>query len=323
MKYPVLGLVFFAFSCATHAASFDCKKAQSKMEKAICDNPKISKLDEELAENYQAAKGKLSAEAQKVFVNGQRSWVKFLSASCFTDFQAKPASKEDAAKCLETEYKARVAGLKSTGSLVGGVKTYAYFEGDFKAYPKDEEVAFNRVSLVLIDDNSDNANTINSAIKTVAGKTGIDKESTGAFTSDVSNSLTNLSADLILLTQSESVTGGAHPSEYTGYKYFSKELKRFVKVSDVFSTPKWKAVAQQIAKKHFEKEKTMDDVISLEIAAEENDMFGFMLVEKGFSVDGFTSYAARASDGVTMKWDAFSKFLTPKGKEFSLVQAPK
>jgi uncharacterized protein len=293
------------------------------MEKAICDNPKISKLDEELAENYQAAKGKLSAEAQKVFVNGQRSWVKFLSASCFTDFQAKPASKEDAAQCLETEYKARVAGLKSTGSLVGGFKTYAYFEGDFKAYPKDEEVAFNRVSLVLIDDNSDNANTINSAIKTVAGKTGIDKESTGAFTSDVSNSLTNLSADLILLTQSESVTGGAHPSEYTGYKYFSKELKRFVKVSDVFSTPKWKAVAQQIAKKHFEKEKTMDDVISLEIAAEENDMFGFMLVEKGFSVDGFTSYAARASDGVTMKWDAFSKFLTPKGKDLSLVQAPR
>jgi hypothetical protein len=179
------------------------------------------------------------------------------------------------------------------------------------------------VSLVLIDDNSDNANTINSAIKTVAGKTGIDKESTGAFTSDVSNSLTNLSADLILLTQSESVTGGAHPDEHTGYTYFSKELKRFVKVGDVFSNPKWKAVAQQIAKKHFEKEKTMDDVISLEIAAEENDVFGFMLVEKGFSVDGFTSYAARASDGVTMKWDAFSKFLTPKGKELSLVQAPK
>jgi uncharacterized protein len=323
VKYPVLGLVLFAFSCATHAASFDCKKAQSKMEKAICENPKISKLDEELAENYQAAKGKLSADAQKVFVNGQRSWVKFLSASCFTDFQAKPASKEDAAKCLETEYKARVAGLKSTGSVVGGFKTYAYFEGDFKAYPKDEEVAFNRVSLVLIDENSDNANTINSAIKTAAGKTGIDKESTGAFTSDVSNSLTNLSADLILLTQSESVTGGAHPSEYTGYKYFSKELKRFIKVSDVFSNPKWKAVAQQMAKKHFEKEKTMDDVISLEITAEENDAFSFMLTEKSFFVDGFTSYAARANDGVTMKWDAFSKFLTPKGKELSLVGAPK
>ena len=160
MKYPVLGLVLFAFTCATHAASFDCKKAQSKMEKAICENPKISKLDEELAENYQAAKGKLSADAQKVFVNGQRSWVKFLSASCFTDSEAKPASKEDAAQCLESEYKARVAGLKSTGSLVGGFKTYAYFEGDFKAYPKDQQIALIRRTLVFIDDSSDNANAI-------------------------------------------------------------------------------------------------------------------------------------------------------------------
>ena len=322
MKYPVLGLVLFAFSCATHAASFDCKKAQSKMEKAICDNPKISKLDEELAENYQVAKGKLSAEAQKVFVNGQRSWVKFLAASCFTDFQAKPASKEDAAQCLETEYKARVAGFKSTGSMVGGFKIYAYFEGDFKAYPKDEQVAFIRRNLVLIDDTSDNANTINAAIKPTE-KAMVDKDSAGAFTSDVSNSLVSLNADVILLSQSESASGGAHPSEYTGYKYFSKELKRFVKVADVFSSPKWKAVAQQIAKKHFDKEKTMDDVISLDILAEENDAFGFMLIEKGFFVDGFTSYAARANDGVNMKWDAFSKFLTPKGKELSLLQAPK
>lgn len=293
------------------------------MEKAICENPKISKLDEELAENYQVAKGKLSADAQKVFVNGQRSWVKFLSASCFTDFQAKPASKEDAAQCLETEYKARVAGFKSTGSMVGGFKTYAYFEGDFKAYPKDQQIAFNRINLVLIDDSSDNANAINSVIKTSAGKTGIDKESTGAFTSDSSNSLTSLSADLIMLTQIDIASGGAHPTDYTGYKYFSKELKRFVKNSDVFSNPKWKAVAQQIAKKHFDKEKMMDDVISLDILAEENDAFGFMLIEKGFFVDGFTNYAARANDGVNMKWDAFSKFLTPKGKELSLVQAPR
>ena len=322
MKYPALGLVIFAFSSATHAASFDCKKAQSKMEKAICDNGKISKLDEELAENYQSAKGKLSAEAQKVFVAGQRSWVKFLSASCFTDSQAKPASKEDAAQCLETEYKARVAGLKSTGSVVGGFKTYAYFEGDFKAFPKDEQVALIRRNLVFIDDNSDNANAINAAIKPTE-KAVIEKDATGGFTSDLSNSLTSLNADLIMLSQSESASGGAHPTDYTAYKYFSKELKRFVKVSDIFSTPKWKAVAQQIAKKHFQDEDAMDAVGSLDIRAEENDTFSYMLTEKSFLVDGFTSYAQRASDGVTMKWDAFSKFLTPKGKELSSVKLAK
>ena len=323
MKYLVLGLLLFAFTCGAQAASFDCKKAQSKIEKAICDNPKISKLDEELAGNYQAAKSKLSADAQKILVTGQRSWVKFLSASCFTDFQAKPASKEGAAQCLDTEYKDRVTDLKSTGSVIGGFRTYHYFEGDFKAYPKDEEIAFNRINVVLIDDNSDNANAINAEIKAAAGKAGIEKDSTAAFKSDVSISLTNLSADMILVTRIESSSGGAHPNDYIGVKYFSKEHKRFLKVGDVFSNSKWKAVAEQIVKKHFEKEKTMDAVSSLEIAAKENDVFGFMLSEKGFEVDGFTSYAQRASDGVTMSWDTFSKFLTPKGKELSLVKPVK
>lgn len=322
MKFPVLGIVLFALSCATQAASFDCKKAQSKMEKAICDNPKISKLDEDLAENYQTAKGKLSADAQKVFVAGQRSWVKFLSTSCFTDLEAKPANKEDAAQCLETEYKARLAGFKSTGSMVSGFKIYAYFDGDFKAFPKEEQITSIRRNLVLIDDASDNASIMNAAIKS-ADKVTIDKETDIGFISSTSNTLTGLGTDLIMLTHSGESSGGAHPDSFTGYQYFSKELKRFVKFSDVFSSPKWKAVAQQIAKKHFEKEKAMEDVLSLEIRAEESDAFRYMLVDKGFSVEGFTSYAARAFDGVTMNWDAFSKFLTPKGKELSLVKLPK
>ena len=77
---------------------------------------------------------------------------------------------------------------------------------------------------------------------------------------------------MILVTRIESSSGGAHPNDYIGVKYFSKELKRFLKVSDVFSNSKWKAVAEQMAKKHFEEEKTMDDVSSLEIAAKENDV---------------------------------------------------
>ena len=67
----------------------------------------------------------------------------------------------------------------------------------------------------------------------------------------------------------------------------------------------------------------MGDVVSLEITANENNAFNFMLMDKGFMVDGFTSYAARANDGVLMKWDALSKFLTPKGKELSQVRITK
>jgi len=46
----LLGCLMLALSA--RAASFDCGKAQSKVEHLICDNPEISKLDDELASDY-------------------------------------------------------------------------------------------------------------------------------------------------------------------------------------------------------------------------------------------------------------------------------
>ena len=45
--------LFLIFGIATvSAASFDCAKASSKTEKAICTDPELSKLDEDLASSY-------------------------------------------------------------------------------------------------------------------------------------------------------------------------------------------------------------------------------------------------------------------------------
>jgi len=48
----VLSLIFVQPACA---ASFDCAKAGTKVEKMICADPELSKLDEELDKKYQAA----------------------------------------------------------------------------------------------------------------------------------------------------------------------------------------------------------------------------------------------------------------------------
>jgi uncharacterized protein len=48
----LLGCLGLAVS--TQGASFDCGKAQSKVEHLICDNPDISKLDDELSAAYKA-----------------------------------------------------------------------------------------------------------------------------------------------------------------------------------------------------------------------------------------------------------------------------
>lgn len=50
-----LCIIAFGQPDTTQAASFDCSKASTKVEHIICDNPEISRLDEELAQRYKAA----------------------------------------------------------------------------------------------------------------------------------------------------------------------------------------------------------------------------------------------------------------------------
>lgn len=50
MKYPIVGLFLLAGSAS--AASFDCGKAATFVEKAICSNPALGALDEALSANY-------------------------------------------------------------------------------------------------------------------------------------------------------------------------------------------------------------------------------------------------------------------------------
>lgn len=78
------------------AASFDCAKASTKVEHIICDNPEISKLDEELAQSYKAAlQNQADAKRTK---QAQRQWVK---------------ERDDCADvgCVKRAYEARLATL--------------------------------------------------------------------------------------------------------------------------------------------------------------------------------------------------------------------
>ena len=66
-------LALFVLS-GTQAASFDCAKAQSKVEHLVCDNQEISKLDEELSAAYKvAAQDKQRAASVK---QAQKKWLR-------------------------------------------------------------------------------------------------------------------------------------------------------------------------------------------------------------------------------------------------------
>jgi uncharacterized protein len=97
----IIYLAFLMLSLPTFAASFDCSKAKTPLEKTICSNEKISKLDEEMNAKYQAA---LKSFPVKGFVKAQqREWL----ASDLRTIDCK----KDCTKLLDEAYQKRIGML--------------------------------------------------------------------------------------------------------------------------------------------------------------------------------------------------------------------
>lgn len=81
-----------SLAAQSQAASFDCKKAGTPVEKTICANPELSRLDEELMATYR----KVAATEKQA----QRAWLKYRD-TCGTDVN-----------CLTSLYQERVSKLQ-------------------------------------------------------------------------------------------------------------------------------------------------------------------------------------------------------------------
>lgn len=102
-KLPfILSQVFFTclfLARPAGAASFDCAKAKTDVEKAICGDPVLSSLDEQLNKAYQAAMK--SSEAAGDIQAQQQQWLIGTRDKC-----------QDKA-CWQNAYQARIAELTS------------------------------------------------------------------------------------------------------------------------------------------------------------------------------------------------------------------
>ncbi len=94
-----LPLLFAAFTSPAPAASFDCGKAGTAVEKTICGDAALSSLDEHLGRYYAVALEAAGAGAA-CLKSDQRSWVKTIRNACGAD-----------AQCLSAAYLQRLAAL--------------------------------------------------------------------------------------------------------------------------------------------------------------------------------------------------------------------
>ena len=100
-----------------HAASFDCNAAKTPTEKAICGSPKLSALDERLAQDYERALHALGPAGAAQLKTSQRSWLRFATQVCTPG--KRPGHGESTAECLETEFGHRLEQLAQAGVRVG------------------------------------------------------------------------------------------------------------------------------------------------------------------------------------------------------------
>ncbi|MFJ3059034.1 lysozyme inhibitor LprI family protein [Herbaspirillum sp. NPDC087042] len=99
VKRIIVGISLIVSSALVHAASFDCAKASTKIEKAICGDEQLSKLDSDLMTAYKVAQ--TSATDPNKLKSEQKAWLQASRNKC-----------EDA-RCIKTAYEDRINALKS------------------------------------------------------------------------------------------------------------------------------------------------------------------------------------------------------------------
>jgi uncharacterized protein len=79
MKLPLLFFTLAICSSSASAVSFNCTKATTFAEKAVCSDALLSKLDDALAENYKGMLNSDFGNSQKSLKADQIKWIKSLN----------------------------------------------------------------------------------------------------------------------------------------------------------------------------------------------------------------------------------------------------
>jgi uncharacterized protein YecT (DUF1311 family) len=90
-----------------HAASFNCAKAATPQEKAICASPELSAADARMAAAYRKLLAAAPPEIKPEIRGGQRAWLRDVAGKCKG---ADPSAK--LAGCLHDSLKARTKALQ-------------------------------------------------------------------------------------------------------------------------------------------------------------------------------------------------------------------
>ena len=123
-------------------ASFDCAKAYSATEKLICDDPELSRLDEELAHAYADALKRAEATEKKEIQSEQVTWLR-LRDVCQRDLQCVVTSYRDRLRDLNG-FRTSPSVATETVPLQREADRLASIQQAFKTALREQPSSYNR-----------------------------------------------------------------------------------------------------------------------------------------------------------------------------------
>jgi uncharacterized protein YecT (DUF1311 family) len=305
------------------AASFDCAKASTEVEKAICANPDLSRSDEVLARAYATALGGLSDEAKAAVQAGQREWLGFAALACTTDARPFTAALTDEQQgCLNAVYRSRIGELAQSR-----------MEGDWRVYPKTsyslvddpdpdayQGVATKEIVSPRIDEESELASSFNALMDEADANAQPDPKGEDYQTADTmeTTSIKSVGSHRISLVIDSYWMGhgAAHGNYAITYAHFLTEKGRMLEASDLFAGAGWEEALGKMALDELDRtvEGGIWDESRADVPAAAADPsrwnFGDNGLEIIFQPYEVTAYAAGAPT-VTIGWDKLTDYLAP------------
>lgn len=308
---------------AAQAASFDCAKASTPVEKAICANPDLSRADEVLARAYATALGGLSDEAKAAIQASQREWLGFAGLACTPDAKPfKAALTDDQQGCLIATYRSRIGELGQSR-----------MEGDYRVYPKAsyslvddpdpdsyQGVATKEISSPRIDEDSEVAVTFNALMDEADADAKPDPKAEDYLTADTTETTTIVSVASHRISLSIDSYwmghGAAHGNYAITYAHYLTDKGRMLEADDLFAGAGWKEALGKLALD--ELDRTLDggvwDESRKDVPAAAADPSRWNFTDNGLEITfqpyEVTAYAAGAPT-VTIGWDKLSDYLAP------------
>lgn len=265
MKLKLFSLFLLTLCFQAHSASFDCAKAKSQIEKAICADSALGGLDEKLGKVYSSLRSNLTDVAKNKVRASQSSWLKSLPTSCSSEAKNKDTSKFIA--CLTNSYNSRISYLESFLKPIAG----------FYKYPALGEKS--NITIELLDGNSPASILANSIVEKITKSIDVGEAD------ELGINISLISKSIAFIEMNNSTMGGAHPDFGQNWFYLDLSVPKELKADFFFLKPKIQELSKVILKK-------------LKIGADKETLECYESIDEKYISDFFKSNLSSVRVGV-------------------------